>query len=131
MRFGAKKEFVDGVHVVVAQNSKCEFNAKTASIGPRPDQFLSLCGKTLVSSVREGRFSGGIGFAHAQMPELLRGRMGDPGRVIIGKWSTSRLTSQNLIQRVKKRAKRNGTTPDRQARSRTRTRRKGLKTSYE
>jgi hypothetical protein len=36
--------------------------------------------------------------------------MGDPARVIIGKWSTSRLASQNLIQQVKKRAKRNGTT---------------------
>jgi hypothetical protein len=55
-------------------------------------------------------FSRGIGFAHAQMPELLRGRMGDPARVIIGKWSTNRLASQNLIQQVKKRAKRNGTT---------------------
>jgi hypothetical protein len=32
--------------------------------------------------------------------------MGDPARVIIGKWTTSRLASQNLIQQVKKRAKR-------------------------
>ena len=36
--------------------------------------------------------------------------MGDPGRVIIGKWFASRLASQDLMQQVKNRAKRSGTT---------------------
>ena len=36
--------------------------------------------------------------------------MGDPERVIIGKWFASRLASQNLIQQLKNRAKRSGTT---------------------
>jgi hypothetical protein len=68
-------------------------------------------------------FSGGIGFAHAQMPELLRGRMGraGPGNHLGMGDQRPAIPEPDATGQKKSQAERYN--PERQARSRTQNRR--------
>src|ERR1700680_133785 len=103
-----------------------------------PANEISLLGpwkttlsKCCIDLLRLPRFSSGIGFAHAQMPELLRGRMGrsGPGNHLGMVDQRPAIPEPDTTGQKESQAERYN--PDRQARSRTQNRRKDLRTPCE